>query len=386
MKVILLGSFAGNNAGHMVVLESIIHDFIQLTECGIQDTKQSLFRGMGQGMDIELVVPALNEKGIGFLNRVIGNHKHIMITPVPIEKDVKVLVKAVKSLVSEFASADFIYTTAGILFEQKIWNPLYNFVAAYTPFLVWAKKVNPTVRIIGYNVGITSQKRSAGSIVLKKCIGLHDCIYLREEKDEAVLKSLQYKGRIYHSADNVFGFKSPKAPHNSRKQKKKIYINLTLYGVEDKKQFLHEMIRFVKGMKQDYDIYFFQTSTRDMEPAKIVCERACIDEKHIIFLGLLGYDRIQELLSDCDVLIGMRMHSIIFALKGGCPVVAIQYSSKVKSLMQTIQLDNWLIGIRDVSAETLAAKVDGIIKQRDAVTKHIYCETERLYLACNKYK
>ena len=72
MKVILLGSFAGNNAGDMVVLESIIHDFIQLTECGIQDTKQSLFRGMGQGMDIELVVPALNEKGIGFLNRVIG--------------------------------------------------------------------------------------------------------------------------------------------------------------------------------------------------------------------------------------------------------------------------------------------------------------------------
>ena len=40
MKVILLGSFAGNNAGDMVVLESIIHDFIQLTECGIQDTKQ----------------------------------------------------------------------------------------------------------------------------------------------------------------------------------------------------------------------------------------------------------------------------------------------------------------------------------------------------------
>lgn len=386
MKVILLGSFAGNNAGDMVVLESILHDFIQLTENGVQNTAHSLFRGMDQGMEIELVIPALNDKGMAFIDRVIGHCEHIEIKPISIEKNVKKLVKAVRTLIFEFASADYIYTTAGILFDQKIWNPLYNFVAAYTPFLIWAKTANPNVNIIGYNVGITTKKKSVGSVVLKKCICLHNCMYLREEKDEAVLKSFQYKGRIYHSADNVFGFKRPKAPHYLKKRKKKMFLNLTLYGVEDKKKFLHEMVRFVKLMKQQYDIYFFQTSTRDMASAKIVCERACIDETHIFFLGLLGYDRIQELVSECDVMIGMRMHSIIFALKSCCLVVAVAYSPKVRSLMQTMQLGEWLIDIKTLSAEILVAKVDNLTKQRDTVAKQIYCETERFYLASNKYK
>lgn len=386
MKVILLGSFAGNNAGDMVVLESILHDFIQLTENGVQNTAHSLFRGMDQGMEIELVIPALNDKGMAFIDRVIGHCEHIEIKPISIEKNVKKLVKAVRTLIFEFASADYIYTTAGILFDQKIWNPLYNFVAAYTPFLIWAKTVNPTVKIIGYNVGITSKNKSVGRFVLKKCIRLHECIYLREEKDAAVLKSLRYKGGVYRSADNVFGFKSPKVPHCLEKQKKKLFLNLTLYGVEDKNRFFHEMIQFVKWLKRDYDIYFFQTSTRDMEPAKIVCERTCMGEKHILFLGLLGYDRIQELLSECDALIGMRMHSIIFALKSSCPVVAIQYSPKVKSLMQTMQLENWLVDMNALSAKTLAVKVDAMIRQRDVVTKQIFCETERLYRTCNKYK
>lgn len=37
MKVILLGSFAGNNAGDMVVLESIIYDFERFITKGIEN-------------------------------------------------------------------------------------------------------------------------------------------------------------------------------------------------------------------------------------------------------------------------------------------------------------------------------------------------------------
>ena len=103
MKVILLGSFAGNNAGDMVVLESILHDFIQLTENGVQNTAHSLFRGMDQGMEIELVIPALNDKGMAFIDRVIGHCEHIEIKPISIEKNVKKLVKAVRTLIFEFA-------------------------------------------------------------------------------------------------------------------------------------------------------------------------------------------------------------------------------------------------------------------------------------------
>lgn len=386
MKVILLGSFAGNNAGDMVVLESIINDFNNFILNGVKNTDFSLFNGMERDKKLKLVIPALNKKGIEFINNVIADPICMEIVPVPIDKNPFHIFKAVRRLVKEFSSADYIYTTAGILFDQKIWNPLYNFVTAYTPLLIYAKHVNPNVKIIGYNVGITSKSRTIGKIILKKCVSLHNRIYLREERDAVLLKKLQYSGNIFVSADNVFGYNEPVISQPMAGKNKKMYLNLTLYGVKNQKFFLREMTDFVNLMKQSYDIYFFQTSARDLQLAKTVCQKTQLDENHIYYLGLMGYAKIQELLADCRILIGMRMHSIIFALKSCCPVIAICYSPKVLSLMTTMHLKKSVVTLNGLTAAELSAKNDVIESQREHIVNQIYDETKRLHMACSKYK
>ena len=160
MKIILLGSFPGKNAGDMVILESIVNDFNQFIQNGTKNADFSLFNGIDRNQKLKLVVPTLNSQGIEFITRVINNPICMEIDPIPIDKNPFHLIKVIQRLVNEFSSADNIYTTAGILFDQKIWNPLYNFVAAYTPLLLYAKYVNPNMKIIGYNVGITSKTRT----------------------------------------------------------------------------------------------------------------------------------------------------------------------------------------------------------------------------------
>lgn len=386
MKIILLGSFSGRNAGDMVILESIINDLNQFILNGTKNEDFSLFNNIDRCKKLKLVVPTLNSQGVEFINRVSTLPICMEIIPVPIDRNPFHLFKVLQRLVKEFSSADYIYTTAGILFDQKVWNPLYNFVVAYTPLLIWAKHVNPNVKIIGYNVGITSKSRTIGKILLKKCICLHDHIYLREKQDAVLLRKLQYKGTIFVSADNVFGYNEPMLSRPVAGTPKKMYINLTLYGVKNHKLFLREIVDFIHTMKETYDIYFFQTSARDLQLAKTICQKTRLGEKHIYYLGLMGYAKIQEILSECHILVGMRMHSIIFALKSCCPVIAICYSPKVLSLMTTMHLKESVVTLNELSAAKLNAKANAIERQREHVIHQIYHATKKLYLSCNRYK
>lgn len=384
VRVILLGSFAGNNAGDMVVLESVINDFQNIFLSGVPKAPNSIFEGWGSDMEIQMVIPTLNDRGLDFIYRMMGNEKRIKIMPVPIDKNPIVIMKAVRKLLKEFARADYIYTTAGILFDQKIWNPLYNFVIVYTPLLLWAKAKNSNVKIIGYNVGIITKSKTIGRVLLKKCIRLHDRIYLREERDIAITEQFRYRGEVFVSADNVFGHCKPRKRKNCKT--KKLYINLTSYGVSDKRNFVKEITKFIAIMKSRYDIYFFQTSKRDLGIAKEISEKVELGEDHIFFLGLMGYNEIQSLLSDCELLVGMRMHSLIFALKQCCPIIAIGYSTKVSSLMRDICLEDFLIDMKDISAEMLKSKAALCEKQWEAIANQVYAELERRYDLCNSYK
>lgn len=386
MKVILLGSFAGNNAGDMVVLESIVHDFNNYILNDIKNADFSIFNGIDRNRNLKLVILTLNNQGVEYIKRVTANRICMEIIPIPIDKNPIHLLKVIQHLIKEFKSADYVYTTAGMLFDQKIWNPLYNFVTAYTPLLLYAKYANPDVQIIGYNVGITSKSRTIGKLFLKKCVCIHNRIYLREKRDAVLLEKLQYKGSIFVSADNVFGYHEPMLSPPMTGKKKKMYINLTLYGVKKTKFFLHEMIDFINIMKQTYDIYFFQTSARDLQLAKTVCQKARLNECHIYYLGLMGYAKIQELLAECHILVGMRMHSIIFALKRCCPVIAICYSSKVLSLMKTMHLKKSIVALNELTTANLVEKADAIERQREHVISQIYHETKKLYFSCNRYK
>lgn len=384
VKIILLGSFTGNNAGDMVVLESIIHDFNQFLFLGAKKTEASMFVGMEYVTEIELIVPGLNKKGLEFIINRIQLERGMKICPIPITKNPVVVTRAIVRLWKEFPKADYIYTTAGILFDQKIWNPFYNFVLVYTPLLQWAKLKNPKGKIIGYNVGITSNSRTVGKILLKKCIMLHDRIYLREERDVALLEQFQYKGELFFSTDNVFGYGKPKSPSSNMCHK--IYINLTLYGVPDKQYFVQEITRLVCKLKCDYEVCFFQTSKRDLEIAKEVCQKAHLGEACIYYLSFMGYYEIENLLSECDILIGMRMHSLIFALKGGCPVIAMGYSQKVASMMQDMHLEKFLVAMDDISEHVLLSKVAAVSQQRKELLCNMYEELEKRYYLCNRYK
>jgi len=72
-----------------------------------------------------------------------------------------------------------------------------------------------------------------------------------------------------------------------------------------------------------------------------------------------------------DIFIGTRMHSNIFALSGGVPVLAIAYRHKTRGIMQMLGLDEWSIDIQAITGFLLTGRLVALWEQREAVRVHI---------------
>jgi len=72
-----------------------------------------------------------------------------------------------------------------------------------------------------------------------------------------------------------------------------------------------------------------------------------------------------------DVFIGTRMHSNIFALNGGVPVLAIAYRHKTQGIMHMLGLDEWAVDIQAVNGSVLTEQLAALWEHRETVREHI---------------
>jgi colanic acid/amylovoran biosynthesis protein len=72
-----------------------------------------------------------------------------------------------------------------------------------------------------------------------------------------------------------------------------------------------------------------------------------------------------------DVFIGTRMHSNIFALTAGVPVLAIAYRYKTQGLMQLVGLSEWVVDIQQADEARLVSMLMELWTMREALKPEI---------------
>jgi colanic acid/amylovoran biosynthesis protein len=72
-----------------------------------------------------------------------------------------------------------------------------------------------------------------------------------------------------------------------------------------------------------------------------------------------------------DLFLGSRLHSNIFTLTAGVPVIAIAYQDKTFGVMRMLGLDGWVIDIQQVDTTGLVTRLDQLWAQRAAVQRQI---------------
>ncbi len=87
---------------------------------------------------------------------------------------------------------------------------------------------------------------------------------------------------------------------------------------------------------------------------------------------------IAGIIAQCDVILGMRLHSLIFSLKAGIPAVALSYDEKVDQLMGYFEMKDYLLSIKDLSAQGLAATLQRTIQNSDKIRKRLLPQSKSM--------
>ena len=81
-------------------------------------------------------------------------------------------------------------------------------------------------------------------------------------------------------------------------------------------------------------------------------------DRTAVLSGLLSPRETAALIGGCDLVVGMRLHSAVFAIAASVPPVAIAYDPKVAALLERSGLSELVLPIGELSAAALAAKME----------------------------
>lgn len=242
----------------------------------------------------------------------------------------------------------------------------------YLAIIFLALLLHKRVFIYSQGVGPIRSKlnRKLTGFILKKVDG----IAVRDEKSAQLLSEIGVPmGHITVTADPVLRLhKADMArgqeilsrlgvkPHSDRP-----LVGWAIKATND--GFLDEVERSVRYLKETYqaDCVFIPFHyEQDAKVIEVLAERLgdqayYVTDKHLI-------DDMLSIIGNLDLLIGVRLHSLIYAAVSDVPMLGISYDPKIDAFLESISLRS-ISGTSEFSLEKLIPALDTVMKEKDEI-------------------
>ena len=208
--------------------------------------------------------------------------------------------------------------------------------------------------IIMYGQNLRSLKSRIARYIVKKLFKKAVFIAVRDEDSKKTIKSLIKGKKIYLMPDLIFKLE----PKFKQARENKLLICLRQQA-NLPKTFESAIAGFINQLAQedeDLKIEFlpFKKGKDTLFHSKIIEKIANKDR-----ISKVAYtekrQNIERLFSESKVVLGMRLHSILMAINTGTPFIAINYNPKVKNILETLNLGQYLVEPDEVTPERLAS-------------------------------
>ena len=87
---------------------------------------------------------------------------------------------------------------------------------------------------------------------------------------------------------------------------------------------------------------------------------------------------IGEVIAGCDLVAGMRLHSVVLAVQAGVPVVALSYDAKVSALMERVGIPEFDISLRGLQSGALKELLIRALQQKRGISASLGAASEKL--------
>jgi polysaccharide pyruvyl transferase WcaK-like protein len=362
-RVCVVGNFSGRNMGDAAILGGLLKD---------------VTNAYGR---LAFDVPTINP---GFVRRQYPGFDVDPIGLLPWNLSVKIFgLPIVRSIMR----SDLVLVTDAILFDRKLFNPLFNYLSTMALVLPLAKRWK--IPVVLYNVSLGPARTPAGRYCLRRVLDASEQIILRDaESLTEIPADGGYGAKVRTGADCALSIDPPSASEIDRivaaedlqaNGKPFITFNVNSYidvfvrsrgkrtGVDD---FSAMMARSIDAILQRFDrnICIVVTQPMDMAITNNVLSRVA-DRSRIRLISNIKYSyaELAGVFSRAEIHVGMRTHSLILASSMVTPIVGIIATPKNRGYMRSIQQDARMIEFDDISSEVVTERVIETWQNRDAI-------------------
>ena len=275
----------------------------------------------------------------------------------------------------------FISGGGGLLQDStgKGWSILY-----YLGLILVAKIVKVPVMIYAQGIGPVSKQ--INKKLMKWILNKVDLITVRDNSSKELLENLGVvRPSIYVNSDPSFLLRRKDTKDTIDIMDKYTHIRELIYS--NSHSVVGISVREYKENREDLKEIFAKVADYLIEnyKAKIIFlpfkfdEDVCISEEILslmknknqanVLRTRLEPEELLSLLYRLSLMVGVRLHSIIFSTMADIPFIALNYDPKVKNFVESLGLSELLLELDDTSLKNFKEKVKYIKENNDRIKK-----------------
>lgn len=303
------------------------------------------------------------------VNKLGSQHQLTILSATPTATAANYRVQAIGrfawlSIIQAVWQSDCLLSGGGSLFQDVTSQRSFFY---YLFILIIAKLLRKKTVVLGQGVGPV--KKSFNQRLLGWIFKSVDLITVRDDDSFRVLKKLGIESKLYLTADLALTL-----PSADRSVGEKLLnlenISKPRLGVALRNNFIDQSIdisslsNLFDGLASalGYQIIFLPFHCpQDLQMAKQIMSNMKTDSKLVFRVSQPA--EMLALVSQLDVMLGMRLHALIFAAKCAVPLVGLAYDPKVVAFMQQINQPCLNLSETDKINNCLAE----VIKQREQI-------------------
>ena len=241
----------------------------------------------------------------------------------------------------------------------------------YYLFIIQCAKLNGA-KVMLYANGIGPLHKEKNRNRVSRQLNEIDLITIREEKSLEELNRLHItKPRVEITADAAFTLEAPSdVVQEACLCKPYFVISIRSWKALDV-AFEEKIARFADYVKEIYKlepVFIAMQPQYDLEISKRVSART--KNLATVLTKRYSVDEMLHIVQNSEFVLGMRLHTLIYAAKTGVPVIALGYGPKVEGIMNYMKQD-FMTSVEDVQYEHILSYVDEIMHNKEELSKKL---------------
>lgn len=304
-----------------------------------------------------------------------------------------------KEIAKVIKESDLLISGGGSLLQDVTSGKTVPYYLAIVKIAQFYKK-----KVVFYSQGIGPVNKSFSRWLIKVIVNKVDGIYVRDLASKKLLEEIGIKKPVEAALDPVLGIEVPKESEVSQSCKT---VGVYIRPWQDESHDQHMIKSMLPGllylMEQGYKIclipmHYEQDLKIARDLAKAVKKAASeskelaqenITKKIEVIDKMLSIKEVLAYTASFEMVIGMRLHSLIMAAASRVPMVALSYDPKVTEFMNEMEL-NACLDTNSMSSEDFLQMVKEVEESKEEQIKHLNAilekKSERIYLPVKKIK